>query len=1133
MRLSFVVVLTGLAVLWVARLSPIPVPVTILSQAEARLNKAVADIGLTVELGAAQVDLRENLSPAVAVNEVAVFDRAGDLLVAFDRIEALFSRDDALAARVVPKAVLASGVAISLSRDAQGRLTLQLGDATVVQDAASPAQALERLQVLLASPWLAGLTTLGVDELGITLDDGRDGRRISSRNGALRILRDKFGALTLDADMGEFDDGATLNSGRIAVHLSSPTHSAPGELRLTLRGLSPARVRGVVGAGPLSELLSRLDAPVSLDLNGAIDADGTPHPLIGSLNVGAGQIVSPGAADSIDLDGLRADLALSADRSYLSITDMSLRSGLVTMSGRADLRRATAATLTGQVALTDVRTKLKKRDGGDLELAADRLWSDMRFNRSTGLLEIGAVTLELGGVRLVGSGVVDRKGQGGAPRLALDLAAAELDRESLLAIWPAAIATGTRAWLERELIEGDVQGVHLAMRHDFGAPRKDGRGGLQHLALDFGFDGTQISLVKGLPQLEQARGFGSLARHQFGLRASSGKMPVSATGHVSLVGATAGIEWLGRKGARSDGVHAPLLVSLSAEGTLPNAIALLGQPLFQPKDRAIDAEAAPSPLMAEGAVDGRVRTDVDLSIPLGPDRKGKKPDFQVGGEVYDARSETLVAGHVLASDRLEFTATGKEVTVDGPAEFDGLPIHIGYSRRLEQPSSPTIGDPWRPVQRPAPTRAPGYGTLVADLPVTAELFEKFGARLPKGALRGETLARMTLDLAQSGPHKVQVNADLKGLGVSVPALGVYKSKAADGQFDLVGQIGPQPAIDSVNLRMPGLRLDASARMRDRSGGSTGGTGLAELTVNRLALGKWLDARGRYAPGGRLSLTGGTLDLRFLPPQNGHGSGRTGPGMDVALDTVRLAEKLALTDVRGTLSSRMHGMLEGRVNGDAPIRARLAAGKDSGGLSLHLTGDDAGSVLRSAGLIPFLKGGALDVRLVPRGAPGTYRGQMRIADIAIHGGPKAASFLSAISVVGALEQAAGKGITFDDVRAEFTLSPGQITLMASSATGPSIGMSLDGTVDLAKRTLNLQGVVSPIYFLNRIGSFMTRRGEGLFGLHYTVRGDMSAPRLAANPLSVLTPGFLREVFRGQNEQVGTQGAQGTATKGSNQ
>ncbi len=42
--------------------------------------------------------------------------------------------------------------------------------------------------------------------------------------------------------------------------------------------------------------------------------------------------------------------------------------------------------------------------------------------------------------------------------------------------------------------------------------------------------------------------------------------------------------------------------------------------------------------------------------------------------------------------------------------------------------------------------------------------------------------------------------------------------------------------------------------------------------------------------------------------------------------------------------------------------------------------------------------------------------------------------------------------------------------------------------------------------------LTRAGEGLFGFNYKLRGTAGEPKVSVNPLSILTPGMFRDLFR---------------------
>jgi hypothetical protein len=42
-------------------------------------------------------------------------------------------------------------------------------------------------------------------------------------------------------------------------------------------------------------------------------------------------------------------------------------------------------------------------------------------------------------------------------------------------------------------------------------------------------------------------------------------------------------------------------------------------------------------------------------------------------------------------------------------------------------------------------------------------------------------------------------------------------------------------------------------------------------------------------------------------------------------------------------------------------------------------------------------------------------------------------------------------------------------------------------------------------------FSPEKGGGLFAMRYSMTGPTADPKIKVNPLSALTPGFLREIF----------------------
>jgi hypothetical protein len=52
--------------------------------------------------------------------------------------------------------------------------------------------------------------------------------------------------------------------------------------------------------------------------------------------------------------------------------------------------------------------------------------------------------------------------------------------------------------------------------------------------------------------------------------------------------------------------------------------------------------------------------------------------------------------------------------------------------------------------------------------------------------------------------------------------------------------------------------------------------------------------------------------------------------------------------------------------------------------------------------------------------------------------------------------------------------------------------------------------------------VSRRGEGVFGMTYSINGSVESPRVGVNPVSALTPGILRRIFEPLPQREGNVG-----------
>lgn len=179
--------------------------------------------------------------------------------------------------------------------------------------------------------------------------------------------------------------------------------------------------------------------------------------------------------------------------------------------------------------------------------------------------------------------------------------------------------------------------------------------------------------------------------------------------------------------------------------------------------------------------------------------------------------------------------------------------------------------------------------------------------------------------------------------------------------------------------------------------------------------------------------------------------------------------------------------------------------------MRLRSADAGGVFRAAEVMRDGYGGSFEMTMVPAVQAGEYNGQLRVNNIRVKNTPTIAALINSLSLVGLFDELSGQGILFTSMEADFRLGSRYLTLVNSSAVGPSIGLSMDGVYDLTTSQMNMRGVLSPIYLVNAIGSVLTRKGEGLFGFSFTVKGKAADPVVSVNPLSGIAPGFYVRFF----------------------
>ena len=1037
------------------------------SDVEARLAEALP--GFRVGFGDVQVLVQRNGLARVILLDVDVETARGGPVATLSDVEIGLSPRALLQGRLDLRELDITGAFVTLRRKRDGALGLAIGDAFAADGLAPDIPTLVRqVDRLLDDPRLARLRQLDADALTLRYEDARAHRGWTVDGGRLRLERDR-GRLRLSGDFALLGGGATATT--LQLNADSRIGEAAVNFGFVLRDMPS---QDIATQGPALAWLGALRAPISGALRARMRGDGTLGTLNATLQIGAGA-VQPGAETTrVPFAGARSYFTYDPARGTIRFSEVSVRSDLgeVTAEGQAtlrELRGGVPAEMLGQFTLTSLSADPGTLFAAPLSIA--RAEMDFRLRLDPFQLDLGRLWIDDPDlpVRMRGRLSADRE----AWHYALAGGVERMEAARLAELWPLPLAPKTRAWFLENVHAGTLRDGQFALRS---RPADK-----PQAYLSAQIDGAEVTYARTLPALTGGAGSLVLDDRRFAVRAEAGEVTPPQGGAINIAGTSFVVPDTRQRPARGE-------LRLAGEGRIEALLSYLDSPrleLLSKAGRGVD--------LAEG----RIRFGGSLDFPL---RKGLKLpdlDFELAGTARGLRSTAIVPDRVLSARALEVAVNRERLRVSGRAELDGIALDGSWTMPLPEPGGQVAGS-----------------VVEADVTLSDAAARAIGIDLPPGMISGRGSGRLRIDLARGAPPSFTLASRLDGLALAIPQIGWRLAEGQTGVLRVEGALARPARIDLLRLDAPGLEARGDVTLA--ADGS-----FARMDLERVRAGAWLDApvtlrgRGRGVPPA-IELSGGQVDLRAAPFGGGSGAGTAGGAgvpIRLALDSLQISSGIVLRDFRAELTSGagLSGSFTGSVGGSAPISGQAVPQR--GGTAFRITSRDAARVIRAAGILKTVSGGAMELTLVPvAGRPGTYDGALDITDIRLRNAPGIAALLDAISIVGLLDQLEGPGIFFGQVEARFRLTPEQLILTRSSATGPSMGVSMDGVYNLASSTLDMQGVLSPIFFLNGIGSILTRKGEGLIGFNFNLRGPAADPRVAVNPLSMFTPGMFREIFR---------------------
>jgi hypothetical protein len=1050
---------------------PIRLPIWAVAEAEQRLNTTLQDVtgdAASLSLGGAVFVVDSDWVPRLRLEDVRLLEKGGQDLLSLPELRVALDPQALATGKLRLRSLRLIGANVQLRRDKLGQFNLAFGLNLPERKPLTLSGIIPTMVTAFDHSALAYLRQVEAQALTITVDDQMLGRQWELGDGRL-ILGNREGDLAIELGGSVTSNRAGGGSGQPAqatLTLIAAKSDASARMTVTVDRVAAADL--ALQAAPLA-WLGVVDAPISGQIASTLDATGALSSLDASLTLDKGALRPTPQIQPVAFESASLFFGYDPTHERLDLREWTVNSKDLQLkaSGHAYLPGVTKGLpqqVLAQIQIDSLR--LDPQGLLDAPVGFDAGALDFRLSLNPFAIDIGQISLIEDGQHINAAGKIAAGPLGWS--VAIDANLDQIKHDRLLALWPPLVVPKTRDWVKDNVQEGLLQNVRAGFR---AAPGAD-----PLFSLGYDYSGADVRFLKTLPPIQNGRGYSVVKGTSYTLVLEEGWVTSPAGGRLDVAGSVFAVPDVTQKPARAE-------IAVHTRGDLTDALSLLDEKPFEFMTKAN---------LPVDLGQGQAEVVASVRLPLQRGTTITDVDYDVSGVITGFASERVVPGRTLRADRLAVNVTPAGMAIAGAGFLQDVPFDGRFTKSFD----------------PA---AKGISQVTGTAELSQAAAAKLGVALPDGLITGQGRTTLQLDMATGSPPKLALTSTLAGVGMAIPTLGWSLATRDTGDLSFAITLAKPARVDNVTLNAAGLRATGSITL-----GADGGLELARLTS--VKLGTWLDASVDLTGQGRgrspaIALTAGRLDLRGLPASQGNRAAPSGQPLRLALDRLVVTDGMELTAFRSTLTPRAGGLagdFTGRVNGQVTVQGSLAPSLR--GTAVRLRSNDAGSVFSAAKIFPNAEGGAMDLILTPTGAPGTYDGQLTMQNIRIRRAPALAELINAVSVVGLLDQMQSGGLLFNETEATFRLSPRTVQIARASATGASLGVSASGLYVLNGGRLDVQGVISPIYLLNGIGSILTRKGEGLFGFNYTVKGTAKAPDVGVNPLSILTPGMFREIFR---------------------
>lgn len=1088
---EFGAVAMGLAIVWLYGLS------FLLTQQSVDISGARSNFGLLFAeaVAGAGVDIPEMRLDWYPASDDIVFTGRNIVIEADDGTEmqrlselrSFFPVQDVRKGVLIPRKLILDGGEVSWIEDEDGRIKAGLGRP----------ETLGRLGPVWegrrATSERSGTLDLGgIDSVQIK---GAEAYYLNATNGLDIRLRD------VSFDFGRNQEALSFNVRGLVETQDAP--SAPFEatvvtnetfrsfqVAFTGEGINPASIGLERGR---FERVSSLNAPVYVEGQFEFDRDAGLQSAELDLEIREGQVTIPGLTDPYAFESFVVAADLDPGQSEMTIEAFDLQSSKVDFSSVGKLTELGAIS-DGDInssPLFDLNFQTLALDftpAFEAPILIKSIDVAGRIDADNETLSIESYSLDRETHTINGTFFTQRGSEGDLQSLkASGQMSGVMSSDELLQVWPVKFADGARRWLERSVITSEID--RLSFEADYGL-NEDNEFVEKSMNLDWTVRNSDVRYISTMTPLTQAFGKANISNNALSVELEGGMI-----GSINALPSRVNIPRLRPKGG-------DMIIQVNADGKASDLLGLINQDPFRFADRyGVDPET----------IEGQGQVALTITRPLLEFFDQNRIQYSATGTMTGVSAPFRVGLHQLKDGdvSLEIDKTG--LRVNGPVNIGPWRTNLEWREVFDNGLTPTQYRVFGPMEHTVlddlglglreyfdgsigvEINAVGQGvtinsaTLQADLKETEITFGEFWSK-PLG-VPGQIKASLTRGVEGTNFQSFDITApelDMRGSLSLTPQYALREllfdqlkiSDVVDGRL----QIKPDADRELLSASLTGKRLDVSTVLDQSLTSQTSSVDVPILfsaQVDTLVLDPLFE----------------TQDTSLLYSHNG-----------LAMTSLRLSGETA----DGPISADLRTDVENKTR---VVRASIPNAAQAAEAFLGLKSMNDG-VLTMDGNLPL------------PGEEGAYVGKVIIEDFTLQEAPVLAQLLSLGSLTGLFDTLSGEGLGFDRFEAPFQLLGGVLTIRNASVYGPALGMTGEGNININDRTVDIDGALVPAYTANSLlgdipvlGELLVgKKGEGVFALSYSVEGAFEATQISVNPLSALTPGFLRGIFRKQRDNI---------------